>query len=414
MVASLAIAGCSSDSDSTTNDTDGAGDGSGNGGDVDDSGDGGNGDGSGGNGDSGNGDGSDTTAAKVLVTAIASDFSSAGVEIYNTTEPYDGQTGLNPGVSDTIVRSYEDSYYVIRRFQSDSIAAYATSDPSSVIFQSSTNDGGSDESSNPHDLVFVNDQKAYLLRYGSGKIWVVNPSATDASQFKTGEIDISAYDADGIPEATRGVVVGGKLFVFMQRLDAFAPTSPGVVAVFDTTNDAEIDTGSSGDFKGIELPAFNPWEISLDEATNTIFVAAAGDFGAFDGSRPAAFTGGILTVDTDDYSTSQLIDDTEETGRMMGVEVIDASTAFLVAQAGFGSSSVQKFDPNTGAVSDTGFGGITGVDVRDIAKGPAGNLWVGIGSTDDPRIVVLDPATGTQVGSDIKTQLMPAGITFLQ
>jgi hypothetical protein len=245
-------------------------------------------------------------------------------------------------------------------------------------------------------------------------VWQVNPSATDASQFKSGEIDVGAYDADGVPEATRGVVVGDKLFVFMQRLDGFAPTLPGAVAVFNTANGVEIDTGTNDGFNGIELPAFNPLEVSLDESTNSIFVAAAGDFGAFDGSRDPAFTGGIITVDTEDYSTNLLIDDTEETGRMIDVEVVDSANAFLVAQQSFGSSSVVKFDPNTGAITDAAFGGITGVDVRTLATGPNGNLWVGIGDSANPRIVVLNPADGTQVGATLQTTLVPAGLNFVQ
>ena len=130
---------------------------------------------------------------------------------------------------------------------SDSVSAHSASDPSTVIFETSTNDGTDTASSNPHDLVFVDSQKGYLLRYGSPNVWIVNPSATSASEFKIGEIDLSAYDADGVPEATRAVIVGDRMFVFMQRLELFAPTLPGVVAVIDTTTDTEIDTGSDGD-----------------------------------------------------------------------------------------------------------------------------------------------------------------------
>jgi len=360
------------------------------------------------------GDVSDNTTARAVITTVASDFSSSAIGVYEQSSPYTGQSDLNPGVSDTIVRAFEDDYYVIRRFMSDSIAKYNINDTATPVFESSTNDGGNDASSNPHDLVFVDANKAYLLRYGSPIVWIVNPSAADASQFKTGELDLSAYDTDGVPEATRGVVVDGKLFIFMQRLAAFAPTEMGYVAVFDTSSDLEIDTGSNGDLKGIELPAFNPSDISLDAATNSIFVAAVGDYGAFDGSRPPAFSGGIITVDSNDYSTSLLIDDTEETGRITAVEIIDASTAYMITETGFGSSTLVSFNPNTGAIITTGVAGLAGVDLRDITTGPAGNLWIAVADTAIPRVVILNPADDSVVSEDIKPALNPTGIAFTQ
>ena len=357
--------------------------------------------------------GTASTDKAVLVT-VASDFSSSAIGIFDSSSPYEGQSDFNPGVSDTIVRTFEDNYYVIRRFMSDSIARYDVTDTATPIFESSTNDEGDEASSNPHDLIFVDASKAYLLRYGSPIVWIVNPSATDASQFKTGELDLSAYDSDGVPEATRGVVVDGRLFIFMQRLTEFAPTDTGVVAVFDTTTDLEIDTGSSGELLGIELPAFNPLDISLDNATNSIFVAAVGDFGAFDGSRPAAFSGGIVTVDSIDFSTSLLIDDTEETGRITAVEIVSANTAYMITETGFGSSTLVSFDPNTGAINETGVAGLADVDLRDITTGPAGNLWVAVADIATPRVVILNPADNTIVSEDIMPALNPTGIAFTQ
>lgn len=409
LAATLVLAGCDSASNETdttpTNET-----GTETGNETGSGGDNGTGNENGTGGDNG----TDNTAlnGNVIITTVASDFSSAALDLVSL-PGREVQTGLNPGVSDTIVRAFEDKYYVIRRFMSDSITAYSTADTATPIFQSSTNDGDDPASSNPHDLVFVDSQKAYLLRYGSPIVWVVNPSATDASQFKTGEIDLSAYDADGVPEATRGVVVNGRLFVFMQRLEAFAPTQPGYAAVIDTSNDTEIDTGSDGELKGIQLPAFNPDDISLDTATNSIFIAAVGDYGSFDGTRPAAFSGGIVTVDSEDYSTNLLIDDSEDTGRITAVEVMDSGTAYMITETAFQSSTLVKFNPNTGAIVETGVGGYSAVDIRDIATGPAGNLWLAVGSTESPKVLVLDPADGTSAGAEIATSLIPAGITFV-
>ena len=109
-----------------------------------------------------------------------------------------------------------------------------------------------------------------------------------------------------------------------------------------------------------------------------------------------------------------VIDDTAETGRTTGVEVLDSDTAFFMSYTDFGNSSVMKFNPSTGVISERRFGGIGGVDVRDISIGPEGNLWVGIGDAQDPRIVILDPATGTRVGGHLTTSMIPAGIHFIR
>ncbi len=371
--------------------------------------------------DGGTTDGTDTDggtdtgdSGRVIVSTIDSMFTSSVVQIIDSSDPFASQNDLNPGVSDTIVRAFEDNYYVIRRFNSDSLTAYSVNDPSTPLYEVSTNsDVEPDVSSNPHDLVFLNSNKAYLLRYGSPLVWVVNPSATDPSQFKIGEIDLSAYDTTAGPEATRGVIVGDKLYVVMQRLQGFAPTEPGYVAVIDTATDTEINT-NTGSLPGIELPAFNPGDISVDAASDTLFISAFGDFGAFDGSRPAAFTGGVVTVDTTDYSAEQLIDDNEGTGRINNVEIVRASKGYVVSSSGFGAASLDQFNPMTGRIEALGVAGLTGVDIRDIAVGPAGNLWVAIASAESPKIVVINPVDNSLISDGIATTLNPTGFAFTQ
>ncbi len=360
------------------------------------------------------GDSSISASARAVIASIDTGFTSSVVDLVGVEDPFSVDGSLNPGVSDTIVRAFGDKYFVIRRFMSDSIAAYSIDDTSTPLYEVSTNSDSEEVSSNPHDLVFLSEEKAYLLRYGSPIVWIVNPSVTDPADFKIGEIDLSAYDADGVPEATRGAIVNDKLYIVMQRLEAFAPTQPGFVAVIDTATDTEIDTGTNDDLPGIELPAFNPSDISVDAASDTLLISAQGDFGAFDGSRPPALTGGLVTVDTTDFSASQLIDDNDGTGRMNGVEIASASVGYLVTSSSFGVSSLEQFNPVTGRIDALGVAGLSDVDVRDIAVGPAGNLWVAVGDPVSPRVVVLNPADNSVVTDSIATTLNPASIAFTQ
>jgi len=334
--------------------------------------------------------------------------------VIDTASPFASEGGLAPGVSDTIVRAHGDRFFVIRRFMSDSITAYSTSDTSTPLFDVSTNADTETASSNPHDMIFLNAEKAYLLRYGSPIVWIVNPSVTDPAEFKIGEIDLSAYDADGVPEATRGVIVGDNLFVVMQRLEGFAPTQPGYVAVIDTATDTEIDTGTGDGLPGIQLPAFNPGEVSADAASDAIFISAFGDFGAFDGSRPSALTGGVVVVDTTDFSATQLIDDNDGTGRINNVEVTSAGTGYIVTSSSFGASSLERFNPVTGRIEALGVAGLSSVDIRDIAVGPAGNLWVAVADPESPKVVVINPADDSTISDGIATTQNPNSIAFTQ
>ena len=349
-----------------------------------------------------------------MVASIDAGFTSSVIDLVDVEAPFAVEGELNPGVSDTIVRAFGDRYFVIRRFMSDSIAAYSVDDPSTPLYEVSTNSETEDVSSNPHDLIFLNAEKAYLLRYGSPIMWIVNPSATDPADFRIGEIDLSVYDADGVPEATRGAIVGDRLFIVMQRLQNFAPTQPGAVAVIDTTTDTEIDTGSSNEFPGIELPAFNPSELSVDTSSDTLLISAQGDFGALDGSRPPALTGGLVALDATDFSVSQLIDDNDGTGRMINVEVASASVGYLVTSTAFDVTSLDQFNPVTGNIDALGVAGLSGVDIRDIATGPAGNLWIAVADPVAPRIVIIDPTDNSVVADEIATTLNPTNIVFTE
>jgi len=357
---------------------------------------------------------SDTGSSRAIVNTVDVGFTSAVVDIIETTAPFTSEGNFNPGVSDTIVRAFEDNYYVIRRFMSDSITAYNIADPTTPLYEFSTNSDSEDASSNPHDLIFLNAEKAYLLRYGSPIMWVVNPSATTIEEFMLSEIDLSAFDADGVPEATRGVIVGDNLFIIMQRLEGFAPTQPGFVAVVDTATDTLIDPGTNDALPGIELPAFNPADVSVDDSTGTIFISAFGDFGAFDGSRPPALTGGVVALDSADFSAVQLIDDNDGTGRINNVEVTSASRGYIVTEESFGTASLDQFNPVTGQIEALGIAGLSDVDIRDLAVGPQGNLWIAVADPVSPRVVVINPADNSVVSDGIPTTQNPTSLAFTE
>lgn len=211
-------------------------------------------------------------AMKAVVTTVAADYSS-GAHAFIDTEPVGGpravQTDLLPTISDITVAAYGSFFYRIEKFNADNVAKFSMSSPDTPIWQFSTMDDTDMATSNPYDMVFVSDQKAYLLRYGSTRAWIVNPSATTQADFKIGELDLSAYaDSDGIPEMTSAVIVRGKLFIVMQRLDrdnGFIPSNDSSVAVFDTETDQEVTAA-------IALPIKNAGSIQYLAANDMLYV----------------------------------------------------------------------------------------------------------------------------------------------
>src|SRR3546814_13431410 len=76
-----------------------------------------------------------------------------------------------------------------------------------------------------------------------------------------------------------GLIKDGKLYVALQRLQNFAATQSGYIAVIDTATNTEIDTGKgSNGLKGIELPVNDPVRLALVPNSDDLLVVADGGF----------------------------------------------------------------------------------------------------------------------------------------
>ena len=218
---------------------------------------------------------------------------------------------------------------------------------------------------------------------------------------------MSAYlpaNTTGSPNMSAAVIVDGKLFITLQRLDSvFQPNNPAYVAVFDTATDEEIDTGQGeGGLKGIPLIGANPMSI-LHYPGLGLLVQNQGSF-AMD------YTGGIDVIDPDSYAVEQRLDDTEETGLIGAIEVVDADTGYYLAYYNWQDIALTRFNPATGEVGAT-VAGLSGMDLRALALGPRGHLWVADASAGAPGLRVLDADSGEQIDF-VATDLLPADITF--
>lgn len=358
-------------------------------------------------------------AKTAVVATTAADFSS-GAHATIAVTPENGQravqTNLAPTVSDVTVAAHGSAFFRIERFMADNVTRFEIDAPATPVWQYSTLDAGETVTSNPYDLVFVNENRALLLRFGKAAAWFVNPSTPDAAGFKIGEVDLSPLaDADGIPEMAGGALVGDRIFVILQRQDrdgGFLP-GDGFVAVVDATNGTLIDPGVST-APGIPLPARNPQTIRHLPESGLLYIACNGPFPGF-GPAEEEYTGGIVTLDPETFETTLLVDDgTPENhpfGTINNLELMSADKGYFVGFDDFGDNSLYAFDPQTGAVTGPIAPTLQAKNLATLAAGPDGMLWVG--DATEAQVALVDPATDTVVET-VGTGLNPARIVFVE
>lgn len=340
-----------------------------------------------------------------VIATVDPGYQSGEVELIDMdAEELIASGGYHSTISDISVSSYGAHYYLIERYMGDRIGKVDITNPAVFEWQYSTLSDSDIDSVNPYELVFVDETKAYLIRYDSDVAWIVNPSATQEEDFRIGTLDLSAYTADNgsLPRMAAGLIIGDRLFIAMQRLDnGWQPSNDGYVAVFDIDTDTEIDTGQDeGELKGIPLISRNPLSMAWN-AEMGLFVQGVGAYVS------SAHPGGIDVIDLDDFSVTQLVESNDDTGQIDGLAVRDTDTAYITSYNG----GLRRIDPQTGNVLGS-IDSITGSDIRGIAFDPLGRLWVADATTSSPGLHVINPDDDSQVAF-VPTTLLPSGITFV-
>lgn len=340
-----------------------------------------------------------------VVATTAADFSS-GAHAVVSVDPVGGprtvQSNLSPTISDVGVDAYGSHFYRMERYGANNVTKFSIDAPSTIIWQYSTE--GDDSNSNPYDMVFVSETKAYLLRYGTDTAWIVNPSAATEAEFKTGELDLSAYaDADGIPEMHSGIIVDGRLYIVFQRLDEndlWAPKNTTLVGVFDTVDDTEITQ--------ITVPVENPIAIQYLAETDTIYVAGVGDFGY-------NYFGGIAAIDVSDgsYPVTEIIDG-ETYGGIVGMIIVSAAKGYFIGYGTWQNNTLYTFNPSAQTPAPTIVSGFESMSIAGMQSGvyldQNNMLW--LCNQTDGRVDILNTSTDT-VDESVDTELNPQAVVFV-
>ena len=303
--------------------------------------------------------------------------------------------------ADARVRWYNGRVYVVNRFGADNIQVldgitYA------LVRQFTVGNGA-----NPYDIAFASPTHAYVTRYESADLWIVDP-ATGAH---TGTVSLASLaDADGIPEMDHLEMVGPLLFVSLQRVDrnaGFQPTDSSLVAVVDTRTDVLVDCdATTPGVQGILLPRTNPvTPFVFDEPRTRLYLGCAGRYGVVDG--------GIVRVDP----VSLRADGVAAEEDSLGGDVLDLAwhddqRAYAIVSDPLFNTELIRWSPSSGRRVATLYqpGGFS---LSDAEVTPDGDeVWACNSSFGSPGIRVFSTATGLPVGSPITCTLPPQGLSF--
>jgi hypothetical protein len=302
---------------------------------------------------------------------------------------------------DAAVRTHDGIVYIINRRFSDNIQAVDPAHNFATMFQCSTGNG-----TNPHDIAVVDSPKAYVTRFETPKLLIVNPSAQpNCKDFAVGEIDLSSLaDADGNPDMDQMAIVDGRLYVSLERLNIHSvlrtPAENGAIAVIDIATDTLMGH--------IELKGENPFAATkgLTVRNGAIYVADVGLFGVLDG--------GIERIDLQSQQPDDryVISEQQLDGDISDFAFVSDHLAYAIVSTPDFSTKLVGFDPTTGAVGNT----IAESDTFtffDIELDDRGELYVADRSLHAPGVRIFRAADGVELtSSPIDLVLPPVEIVF--
>ncbi len=302
--------------------------------------------------------------------------------------------------SDATLRWFGGLLYVVNRYGQDNIQVIDPAQNYATIRQFSTGNG-----SNPQDIAFVSPTKAYVSRYASADLLIVDPSDPNGNPQST--LSLGAFaDGDGIPEMARMIRVERWLFVACQRLTNFAPSNPSFVVVVDTQTDTVLDVDpSQPGIQAIPLVGRNPTTaFAFDRQGTRLLIGCAGAFGALDG--------GIELLDPVSFeSLGYAITEAALGGDVGDVAWKSASHSYALV-SGSSSSELVSWNPQNGTKIGTPYSVSTGFSLPDCELNDRGELYLCDASFTAPGVLIFSTANDALIAGPLDTDLPPNQVTF--
>ena len=338
-------------------------------------------------------------AAESDLFVLTSDFQT-GSTAFLPAGAHTAEVNLLTIHSDAAARYRDGRVYVLNRLGQDNVLVLDPEDLRTPIAQFSVGNG-----TNPIDIAFAGPSKAYVSRYGSAAVLIVDPR--DGTEL--GEIDLSGFaDGDGLPEMSQMAMIGSLLYVACQRLDrnaGFEPVAPSLLAVIDTETDALVDMDAArGGVQGWELSATNPNSLIV-VGEGQLFVSLTGSFGDL--------TGGIEVLDIASGRTKGLLLTEEELGGdLTWMELVSSAKGFVVVSDENFMNHIKPVDLFNGAVGpaleehSTGFTASLTVDGARLIVPDGGRF----DSPESAGLLIFDAHTDEFIEGPISVGLPPLRI----
>jgi hypothetical protein len=342
-------------------------------------------------------------AAETQAIVYTTDFGSGAISTVGFGPPRKSVIDRANVCSDAVLRWSFGHLAVIERFNCDGIRLL---DPATwnVIRQFSVG-----VASNPNDYYETSPTKAYVSRYDSSTVWIVDPS-TGAH---TGTIPMTAFaDHDGIPEMNRMAYYAGRLFVSCQRLDRdnfFSPTDSSVVAVIDCAADTLVDCDPAAPgVQGILLPLTNPTTEFALTPEGDFLLGCTGNYGVNDG--------GIVRLDPRTLHVAVEAREADLGGDVNAVAVgpgaSGATKAFCVISDASFNTVLVSYARATGLGVHTVRAG-SGFVYADIGVSDRNELWLCDRTPQAPGMRVFAAANDSELTTGpIGTGLPPQDLVF--
>jgi hypothetical protein len=340
-------------------------------------------------------------AAQGRAFVLATDFATGNVADVAFGPPPASACAVAPTCADAVLRHHQGLLYVVERFGCDNVRVLDPANGFAVVRQFSVGNGA-----NPNDIAIVSPTKAFVARYDSPDLWIVDPQ----SGAFLGSVSLAAFaDADGIPEMSRLALRHGRLFVTVQRVDRdlfFTPTDSSQVVVLDATTDAlvDCDPGVPG-VQGILLPFQNPTtEIVADEGGRLV-LGCTGAYGVADG--------GVVRLDPHALAVEAVeVSEAALGGDVVDVAVSSPGRGFAIVAGPSFDTACLPYDRAAGTVGDP-VHSTSGFHLSDAEVNDRGELWLADRTPATPGVRVFDAASlAALTAGPVSTCLPPQDLEF--
>jgi hypothetical protein len=330
------------------------------------------------------------------VLVIGTNYQEGSLSLLNTADMA-SSVDLMHFSGDAVVGAFEGSAYILDRTLATltRVSGGAFSDEC-ADYQVSVGAG-----SNPYGMAFRDANKAYVVRFGSDSVLIINPS-TGAP---LGYVNLEEYEASVHADSLEntcgmscGLVAGSRFFVACQRLEAWMPGDTSLLVVINTANDS-IE-------KAIRLRLRNPQDIKL--FNGKIYLASAGNYGVRDG--------GIEAINlTSLESEGVIISDQDAGGDLSRLVIVNADKGYAAVDMANDDftvywTEIRPFNPSAKTLApklayvENGFGGLACDDSL---------VYVGERGAN-PGVVVVNPANDAKIKGPVSTGLPPYSMAVVK